>query len=246
MNAPSFLAGRTVILTRTAEDASGWARHLERSGAHTVVLPCIEVDVFRDARTAARLGAALEEARWLLLASPRGVEAVAGLVGSVPAGVKIAVVGPATARRAEEVLAPPSLIAPGGNAHSMGESLAERLGSQITTVAATVARGGRTDAVDILRRRGHTVTTVEVYATRPHPPKDPPDDLRHLDRPLIFLASPSAARGLVQRARLPPTAQVITIGPTTTAAARELGLAVAAEATGRSLEDLVAAAARTR
>ncbi|MDQ7008222.1 MAG: uroporphyrinogen-III synthase [Acidobacteriota bacterium] len=238
------LAGRTVILTRAREDAAGWARRLEELGAHALVLPCIEVEVFHDAQTAARLTAALEGAQWLLLSSPRGVGAVAGLVTSLPATVNVAVVGPATARRAAEWLAAPRLVAPGGSARSLGESLAAHLGEAPATIVTALAQGGRTDAVEILRHRGHVVTTVEVYATRPHPRKDPPDDLRHLDRPLVFLASPSAARGLIQRARLPTSARIITIGPTTTAAARELGLSVTAEATGRSLNDLVAAAAR--
>jgi uroporphyrinogen-III synthase len=58
---------------------------------------------------------------------------------------------------------------------------------------------------------------------------------------MILLASPSAVLGLVHRAVLPVGAQVVTIGPATTAAARANGLAVAAQARHPDLEGLLEA-----
>ena len=55
---------------------------------------------------------------------------------------------------------------------------------------------------------------------------------------LVVLASPSAARAFAGRGRRTPA---ISIGPETTAAARELGLTVAAEAATHDLDGLIAA-----
>jgi uroporphyrinogen-III synthase len=46
----------------------------------------------------------------------------------------------------------------------------------------------------------------------------------------IWLASPSAVTGLLNQAELDPRTRVITIGPTTSAAARDAGIVVGAEA----------------
>jgi uroporphyrinogen-III synthase len=57
---------------------------------------------------------------------------------------------------------------------------------------------------------------------------------------LAVVASASAARAL---AAVAPTMPVVSIGPQTTAAARDAGLAVLAEATAPSVEGLVSAIA---
>jgi uroporphyrinogen-III synthase len=62
------------------------------------------------------------------------------------------------------------------------------------------------------------------------------------DHDLVVLASPSAARAY---ASLDQKAPVISIGPETTRAAKELGLRVAAEASTQDLEGLAAAVAET-
>lgn len=58
---------------------------------------------------------------------------------------------------------------------------------------------------------------------------------------IVVVASPSASRAL---AAVSPDLEVVSIGPETTSAARELGLNVVAEATTHDLEGLVAAVSR--
>ena len=62
-----------------------------------------------------------------------------------------------------------------------------------------------------------------------------------MDVDAIFLASPSAVAGLLARAHVPESVSIITIGPSTTRAAREAGLRVAGEAAGRDLEGMIEA-----
>jgi uroporphyrinogen-III synthase len=75
---------------------------------------------------------------------------------------------------------------------------------------------------------------VALYRTRAAPPARAPRG------DLAVVASPSAARAL---AAVSPTLPVVSIGPQTTAAAKEAGLAVLAEAAAPSVEALVSAVA---
>lgn len=75
---------------------------------------------------------------------------------------------------------------------------------------------------------------VPLYRTRELDPEQP------LDGDLVVLASPSAARAYARTFASPPT---VSIGPETTAAARELGIDVIAEADTHDLDGLVRAIA---
>jgi uroporphyrinogen-III synthase len=86
---------------------------------------------------------------------------------------------------------------------------------------------------------------LPVYRTRSAPAL-PWGEREELDVAVVRLASPSAAAGLAGRARVPARAQIVTIGPSTTAAAREAGLRVAGEAVTRDLHGLLRAIPRER
>jgi uroporphyrinogen-III synthase len=66
-------------------------------------------------------------------------------------------------------------------------------------------------------------------------------DLAHDGIHDVLLASPTAVAGLLNIARIPDRARVITIGPTTSAAARNTGLAVSAEARRPTFEAMLEA-----
>jgi uroporphyrinogen-III synthase len=87
---------------------------------------------------------------------------------------------------------------------------------------------GAEDARDLLARELEADTVV-LYRTVPLRPDAFPD------ADLVVLASASAARAL---AGLGATAPVVSIGPVTSAAAREAGLTVAAEAGTHDLDGL--------
>jgi uroporphyrinogen-III synthase len=57
----------------------------------------------------------------------------------------------------------------------------------------------------------------------------------------VVLASPSAASGFVHQVELDAPVEIYTIGPSTTAAAQALGLAVTAEAREPSLDGILEA-----
>jgi uroporphyrinogen-III synthase len=73
------------------------------------------------------------------------------------------------------------------------------------------------------------------------PPAQPKLRASALGANLVVLASPSAANGFVNQVDLDSPVEIYTIGPSTTDAARALGLRVTAEAREPSLEGILEA-----
>jgi uroporphyrinogen III methyltransferase/synthase len=83
-----------------------------------------------------------------------------------------------------------------------------------------------------------------VYRTVPAAPASPKRPLASLGVDAVLLASPSAVRGFVNQIEVDASTPLVTIGPTTSAAARKLGLDVAGEAREPSLDALLEAIPR--
>lgn len=244
------LWGRRILVTRAAPDGAQWAERLTALGAAPVLLPCLERQTIGDATTAGRLRRALEDASWLVLASPRAVDAVVELLGPFPPpSFRLAVVGPATAEAAATWRAV-DLVAAEPTGAGLARDLVTRLqqegtesvrGAGMGTVVIAGSAEGRRDVEDILTAEGLTVIRIPVYHTVPAPAVEPRRDLAAEAVDTVLLASPSAVTGLLNQARVPAGTRVITIGPTTTAAARAAGLWVTAEATAPNLEGMLEA-----
>lgn len=243
---PRSLNGRRVLVTRAADDAKAWATELAHAGAVPVVFPCLSTRPINDAGTVERLRAAVAVADWIGVTSQRGVQSAAAVLGArLPTRVRVAAVGPATARAAAEFWGRTDVVA---TRHTLEGLIADLLGmmdsadaSPGTHLVLAGARTGRREGVQALLERGWRVTTVAVYETVPAAPTDRRVDLgeEHLDD--ILLASPSAVTGLRNLARFPHNVRIFTIGPTTTAAARAAGLVVTAEARRPGLDGLLEA-----
>ncbi len=247
---PGRLAGRRILVTRSADDAEPWVRRLAEIGARPVALPCLVFEPITDLQTARRLHDAIAEAQWLLLTSARGVRAVAHVLGvgaSLRADLHIAVVGPATARAAIEHLGRADLVARDSSAAGLARELVARVaGDAVATSAHVViaaAASGSDDAAAVLGGAGVRVTQVAVYHTVPAAPAITKRDLLAEGVEIVLLASPSAVTGLINLATVPTSARIITIGPTTSLAATNAGLAVAGEATRPTFEGILEAMA---
>ena len=240
------IAGRTVLVTRSAADSVAWAEDLADRGACPVVFPCIGQESIRDPATAAALGEALATADSLALTSVRGVAGAEELIAApLPTRICVATVGHKTAAAATSAFGRVDLVAPGATGRSLAESLqahfATRASAPLRKVVAAGAEGSRRDLEEVLEPAGVEVVRIPVYRTIPAAAESPRQDLTALQVDTIFLASPSAVVGLVARADVPNDVRVITIGPSTTAAARQAGLHVDGEATGRGLDALIEA-----
>jgi len=239
----SPLAGRKVLVTRAAEDAAGWAERIAARGAVPVVFPCLACEPIDDAETREGLSAALAGAAWLALTSRRGVDAVLRLSPQgIPGTVAIAAVGEATAAAARDLLGRCELVAPAGTGASLARAILDAFGARPDLprkVAVAAADVGEKHLEQLLGPAGIEVARVGVYRTVPAAEERPRVALADLGVDTILLASPSAVTGLVHRAVVPDGAFIVTIGPSTTEAARGHGLAVGAEARRPGLEGIL-------
>lgn len=241
------VAGKRVLVTRAAHDADRWAARLAALGAHPVVLPCLVCQPISDDETGRALRDAVAHASWLLVTSARGCEAAGRLLlGTVlPGDLRIAAVGAATATAAAKQLGRVDLVAREGTSSGLARELIRLLRREGRVAAAHVvvvgAAGGRDAAAVMLEVAGVNVRRMAVYRTIPAPATATRRDLAADGIEIVLLASPSAVTGLLGRALVPGSVRVVTIGPTTSAAARAAGLVIAAEAVRPTLEGILEA-----
>lgn len=232
----SGIAGRSVLITRSAEDAGEWATQLRRLGARAIIFPCLECVSSDDIETRTALREALSHADWLVVTSRHGARAAWELLkGVLPARVRVAVVGAQTAEAvASHFACTPEIVARVASAKGLGAELAQLLPNgdarRAPTIVIAAAADGRKDVENALSGTAVSVTRIEVYRTIPAAPVAVKRDLAADEIDAIWLASPSAVHGLLNRAVVPSQVPVVTIGPTTSAAARAAGLTVTAEA----------------
>jgi uroporphyrinogen-III synthase len=191
---------------------------LEAIGCVVVACPLIEIERTSDEPID---GSGYD---WLVVTSPNGADEIARrLVGERP---RVAAVGPGTAERLREYGIEPAFV--------------PRVSSQDGLIAEFPQPYGRVlfAAAENARRRPIAALGadyVPLYSTRLVRPDEPPEG------DVVVLASGSAARAF---AWLEVDVPAISIGPQTTAVAREVGLRVVEEATTHDLDGLVAAAER--
>ena len=256
------LAGARVLITRSEDDSAEWAEELERRGARPVLLPCIRSEPIDTPELRAALSKAVAGADWLVLTSRRGAEACARLLATpaeTPRGgassiapratarvtladrTRVATVGAATADAANKLLGRAELLG-GGNAAALGAALAsDELIAAGASVVLALAANARDELEQVLAAAGARCTRFDVYRTIPAPPAAQKRALSSLGAERVVLASPSAASGFVHQVDLDVPVAIYTIGPSTTAAARALGLDVTAEAREPSLEGILEA-----
>ena len=231
------LSGRVVLLPRLKE-GDRIASALERAGAR-VLRAAVTRTVPGDAAAleAAARRIAAGEAAWLVLTSARTVAALAPYLHvPVPSALRVAVVGPATARAwAELAGATPDLVARGSAAALLGEPVlagpppAPNAARRVLLPASALADPALGDG---LRRAGWEVEQVAAYTTIT---ADAHDLLPGLASTwgtggvdAVVLTAPSTTRAVLELLGPPPQGTgLVAIGATTAAATRELGLTVA-------------------
>jgi len=240
------LAGLTVVVTRAPEEAGEVAGLLAERGAAVVCLPA------RQTAAPADGGAALADAigrlgsfAWVVLASPRAVEALWGGLRDARdlAGSKLAAAGMATARALFARGLRADLVAEPGSGEGAAAALLSHFPAPATLHRTAVllprAAGGGNQLAKGLAELGWTVEAVEAYRSVV-PPADRSVLAAVNGADAVLFASPSAVTGFLQLAGTETIPQVVvTIGPTTSAAARAAGLEVAGEARRPGAQGLV-------
>jgi uroporphyrinogen III methyltransferase/synthase len=231
------LHGRVVAVTRARAQASGLAARLAELGAEVVEAPAIRIEP-------RPVEAELTGYDLVCVTSPNGAALLMDALRDARdlAGATVAAIGPGTAAELERRGIRADVVPERSVAEALVEALREVPveGKRVLIARASEARDLLPDA---LRERGGQVDVVALYDTVPEPV-----DPRLLDRAgYVTFTSSSTVRYLMRAldgARLPDGARIVSIGPVTSATAREHGLEVHVEAERHDIEGLVDALVR--
>ncbi len=235
-----------VVVTRPEAQAEALIDALVRTGATVVALPLIAAEPITTSPEITGACAHIDRYDVVVVTSANGVECLVDRLAEsgarMPVSTRICAVGDATARAASrrglriEVLPQ----------RASGAAIVEALGPSVSgaRVLCARARDARPELPEGLRAAGAQVDDVAFYVTVDVTPT--PDAVATaFPADVVVLTAPSAVRNallVIGRQHLSAT-RIVTIGPTTSAAVRDAGLDVAAEADDQSVDGLVTAVA---
>jgi len=246
------LHGRRVLVTRPREQSGGVAFSLRQLGAEVMELPAIEIRPAVDPRPLDRAIEKLESYAWLIFTSANGVRQFVDRLDRSDKDLSairgtVCAIGPATSSALRSLHLKVRVMGDEFIAESLLHAMPERLeGERVLIPRAAIAR----DVLPVgLRDRGAMVDAVEAYRT------EAPEDLpamaatafaRLRPQDWVTFTSSSTVRNLAaavgaERIR---SVRVATIGPVTSATAREFGIKVDTEASTYTSDGLVEAILR--
>ncbi|MBI2812846.1 MAG: uroporphyrinogen-III synthase [Opitutae bacterium] len=252
-NAP--LTGRRIALTRPAASSSDWRARLTALGAEVVELPLIRVTKDINLHTLNEVFQELGGYEWIIFTSVNGVryffEEFHRVYDDIRAFglMRIAVVGEATAAAVREQHLRVEVQPKKASAEELAMALIEREGMDSAKVLVITGNKNRETLAQKLEEARAIVDILPVYRTEETDLAADPvaGDFRAKGADAILFASPSAAQSFFDQAaalRLAAKAKrplAGSIGPSTTATMKQLGLPVDFEADEASLEALLEA-----
>jgi uroporphyrinogen III methyltransferase/synthase len=245
------LFGKRVLVTRPRHQAEELVRRIEDLGATVLVLPVVEIREPSEWGPVDRALGDLSRYQWLVFTSANGVHATVRRLRHLGrdlralGALRLAAIGPGTADALRGYWLEPDLVPAEYRSEALAAALHERARGQRILLAR--ADRGR----DVLREELAAVAEVEqvaVYSQVDAAEIDAylVDALRRGEIDFITLTSSNIARGLVRvldetcKARIAAgEVKLVSISPVTSAAVRELGLPVAAEATTYTTDGVV-------
>ncbi len=257
------LFGRRIVVTRTREQSSDLAARLRDMGAEVIELPTIEIQRVQSTavRNAARRAGEWE---WVVFASPWSVDffldAVMREHGDVRAlsKAKFAVIGPATATRLNarglKVDLMPWIYTGAGLAEKIKRQIAKGKGQKVLLPRSEI---GGDEIESALRTMGAHPQPVVVYRNVMPKLTWEISALERIGADLVTFTSSSTAlhfaallknrklisastRAMLKRCRF------VSIGPSTSASMRRVGLRVHAEAKPHTMDGLIRAVQRVK
>lgn len=236
------LFGKRVLVARPAAQAATVISRLLDLGAQPVLAPTIDIQPPLDWAPVDRALASLDQFDWIVFTSVNGVNSLINRLwetgGDVRrlAGMRLAAIGDGTARALERFRLRADLVPDSFRSEALAEVLKPHVAGKRVLWAR--ASRGRDVLPTELRIAGAQLDEVVVYQNVDVPALDP-EVLRQVeagDIDWICLSSPSMARSLhrllspAAREQLGKRVRIASISPVTSAALRELGVPVNAEA----------------
>jgi len=246
------LFGQRVVVTRTRRQASSLSRRLARLGADVLEIPTIRVEPLAlGIAQRAKLTALSEHFDWLIFTSPNAVDFFFSeffkqtkdlrSMGSI----KIAVVGPATAKKLSELhldidLQPESFTA--------GKLAACFPDNSVSGSRFCLPQGRLADPLlaDDLREKGGLVEEWTLYDTLPEGEDMTGARARYLREGAHWITFTSSSTVdnwhalQLQPESGAPRPKALSLGPVTSATLRKLGYEIAAESPDATIDSLIA------
>jgi len=250
------LFGKRIVVTRAREQASELAAHLSALGAEVIEAPAIDI---AEPESFAGMDAVLSDLGrygWVVFTSANGV---AGLFARLQAlgsdarrlgGVRVAAVGPGTAAALSRWGITADFVPERALTAEVAKGLIAKGMAGLRVLLPRTDIVGE-DLAGLLAAAGASVDQVVAYRTLMPEGLDPEVEalLRHGRVDIITFASASTVRNLCGllgngAAEVIGRSTVVTIGPITSQAARDLGVRIDAEATDHTVPGLVQAVLR--
>ena len=237
------LFGRTIVVTRAREQASGLVVRLQRLGAATVELPTIRITDPSDGGSAlAAAAATVAGVDWVVFTSVNAVDRFLALLRDARAfsTARVAAVGPGTA----EALARHRVVADLVPPRAIAESLVEAFPAGPGRVLLPQAAAARPTVAAGLTAAGWQVEVVEAYRTEPAVPSAAALAEAAAADAITFTSASTVAGHVAAAGTAGLPSVVASIGPVTTAAAEAAGIPVTVEASPHTVDGLVDALVR--
>jgi len=240
------LQGHVVVLTREHQRNGPMRRALRASGADIVEVPTTMTEPPANPAALSAAAAAVGDVDWVLFTSATAVHRFMSQITDVRAlaGVRLGVVGAATAR----ALAEHRLVADLIPADQRAEGLLDALlaDGKVGRALFPRAQDARRTLPEGLAAHGWAVKEVEAYATVRCPCPDARLRARISRADAVVFAAPSSVESWAgwrddggRHVPVPPV--VVCVGPTTAEAARRAGWSVAAQAASPTPDAVCAA-----
>lgn len=252
------LFGRRIVVTRAREQAGQLTALLESKGAEVIELPFIEVTPSFDSTVLGEVFAGLAEYEWIVFTSTNGVRTFFDLFHRAFADIRslgpmrIAAVGPGTARAIKEQKLQVDLRPETSNADALADALIQT--ESLDSVKVLVVTGSRNRETLVKRLEEEAqaiVDTLPLYETERTDLRTDPNAARFREEgaDAVLFTSSSTVRSFVEQSEALQPAPGATpplygsIGPLTSEAMRGNELPVAFEAPEANLGAFVEALA---
>lgn len=246
------LSGATVVVTRAASRADLLVGPLQALGARVLTYAATRT-VPRDVEGLQRAAAGLARYDWVVFTSATSVDMTfdatesCGIVASDWKHTQVATVGSATAAAVRARGVEPRLVPTRFVAEGLLEAFGAQGGLTGRTVLYPAASGARRELAEGLRELGADLHVIDAYDT-----VATDEDVAEVQAALsmgtvnavTLTAKSSVDAWVAAMGEAHQLADVVSIGPVTTQAARAAGMRVAAEAMPSTIEGLVAAVVR--
>jgi uroporphyrinogen III methyltransferase/synthase len=238
------LNGTVVAVTRARAQASGLAARLIGLGAEVIEAPVIRIEPRPLEGELLEAVSRIREYTLVCLTSPNGVRLLFDALAEVGqdarglAGTTVAAIGPGTATELERHGIRADVVPERFVAEGLVDELA---GVPVEGRRVLIARAAEARSLlpDALRERGAEVDDVALYDTRAERLDDASRARLARATHVTFTSSSTVRFFLGAGGELPADARVVSIGPVTSATARELGLRVDVEASRHDIDGLV-------